>query len=163
VVEKDKTSEIILYVGSTRLSYNAINIDRSGWPSNAVEMSKQDPIDYAVWTVLQPTEPTKVAQSDLVAGFTLLKDVVDYAETYRLYDYLQFAIESIKNIYIPEVKIIINIENDPEIDEDWINVVIQADGDARDIVDKFDHLIELWVQHVRWPQRRMIRFSFSPS
>lgn len=163
LVEKGNTSDTLHHVGTTGISYKTVYIDKSGWTSNTVEMPTQEPNNYSVWTVVQPTETTKVAQSDIVAGFTFLKDIVDYAENYGLYDYLQFAIESIKSIYGQDVKMIVNIENDPEINEDWINVVIQTDGEVRAIVDKFDHFIELWVQHVRWPQRRMIRFSFSPS
>jgi hypothetical protein len=137
-----------------------IGNDPSDWFSDNIKISIQEPIEYSVWNDLHPTETTKVTDLNAIAGLMLLKEVIDYSEFRGLSDYLQFAIEAIKNVFGQDIKLTISKDSDPEINEEWINIEIQAEGNVQNIINKYNHVIELWVQHIPWPQRSMIRFSF---
>ena len=128
--------------------------------SDTIEFSKQDPIVFSVWNELQPTKTALIAQPFKIAGFPILKNVMDFAENNGLCDYLQFAIDCLRSSFSSQAQFIIIKDTDPEINEEWINIGIQEEGNVQDIINKYDHIIDLWVQHVPWPQRSMIRFSF---
>ncbi len=91
---------------------------------------------------------------------TFKKNLIDFAENNGLCDYLQFAIDCLRSSFSSQAQFIIIKDTDPEINDEWINIGIQEEGNVQDIINKYDHIIDLWVQHVPWPQRSMIRFSF---
>ena len=133
------------------------------WPSDTIVISEQYPIIYSGWNELQPTETTQVAQPFSLEGFTLLNDVAVFAVNNGLCDFLRFAIDCLKSAFGTDKNYIISKDIDPEISEEWINIDVKVEGNVNDILNKYDHVTELWVLHVPWPQRSMVRFSINPS
>ena len=54
-----------------------------------------------------------------------------------------------------------SLENDPEIDEEWITLNVTVEGEIEEILDKYDKYTDNFVYEIPWPERDRIRFSYN--
>ncbi len=55
----------------------------------------------------------------------------------------------------------LEIENDPESDEEWLTIDITVEGEVKEILKNYNSYITMFVSEIPWPEREKIILSYN--
>jgi hypothetical protein len=89
------------------------------------------------------------------------EDLYDFCVRNDLAVYLSVAIGLIRDSFPTIKRLRLQLERDPDIEEEWILIDFDVQGEGEDILNQYNRYTEFWVRSVPWPQRDKIRVSFN--
>ena len=93
----------------------------------------------------------------------LSQEVSSFCEKYRLTGFLKSAVDIINKSFLSIKEMEFIIEQDPEIEEEWLLIDIAVDGTSEELLDAYDKYIEQWISIAPEPVREHIKLSFRMS
>jgi hypothetical protein len=113
-----------------------------------------------LWTN-EPSEPSQNAPANVQARSVLLSDeVLSFCSRWQLFNHFQRALRLAQHSFLDLRKIDVEIENDPESEDEWLVIVVQVHGDIGKVLDMYEAYTRKFVQVVPWPALDKIRLIY---
>ena len=113
-----------------------------------------------LWTN-EPSETSQSAPANVQARSVLLSDeVVSFCFRWQLFNHFQRALRLAQHSFLDLRKIDVEIESDPESEDEWLVIVVQVHGDIGKVLDMYDAYTRKFVQVVPWPFLDKIRLIY---
>ena len=113
-----------------------------------------------LWTN-EPSESSQNAPTNVQARSVLLSDeVLSFCSRWQLFNHFQRALRLAQHSFLDLRKIDVEIENDPESEDEWLVIVVQVHGDIGKVLDMYDAYTRKFVQVVPWPALDKIRLIY---
>ncbi len=90
----------------------------------------------------------------------LAPEVTDFCDKKGISRYLKTAIDIIRRSFLSIKEMEFIIEQDPEIDNEWLLIDIIVDGTAEELLTAYDKYIEQWVSTAPESARENIKLSY---
>lgn len=90
----------------------------------------------------------------------LSEDVINYSSEHNLQSYLDITIDLIDEFFTSLESSYIEVENDPEFEDEWLLINIAIRGDINSVVEQYDLFISEYVKMIPLPERNKIRLSY---
>jgi len=71
------------------------------------------------------------------------------------------ALGLIRNSFPSLQRLSLQLELDPDTNEEWILIDFDVDEEIKEILDAYDRYTDHWVKAAPWPQRDKILTSFN--
>jgi hypothetical protein len=79
-------------------------------------------------------------------------DVLDFCSRESLLDYLPLALELVGECFPSARALRVQVEQDPETDDEWLTLNFTVHGETDDILDQHDEYTDRWISAVPWPE-----------
>src|ERR1700752_5076387 len=70
------------------------------------------------------------------------------------------AIDLVEKSFSEIQGVTLQIEKDPEVDEEWVTIDVVIKGEVSEILEMYNKYIDRFVSSVPWPERSKIRLSY---
>lgn len=88
-------------------------------------------------------------------------EVKKFCEGHGIQRYLQSAISLAKE-YFPFIQeLTLEVEGDPESNEEWVTIDITVEGNIEEIIENYDNYISKFISIIPWPEREKIILSYN--
>jgi hypothetical protein len=88
-------------------------------------------------------------------------EIIEFCSRERITSYLPSAINSIERNFPTTSELKIEVEQDPETDEEWLVLNVTTRGEVDEVLNHYDKYINYWVSTVPWPERQKIRLLYN--
>lgn len=88
-------------------------------------------------------------------------EIIEFCSRERITSYLPTAINSIERNFPSISELKIEVEQDPETDEEWLVLNVTIRGEVDEVLSQYDKYIDYWVSTVPWPERQKIRLLYN--
>lgn len=113
-----------------------------------------------LWTN-EPSDTPQNAPENVQARSVLLSDdVLSFCSRWQVFNHFQRALRLAQHSFPALKNIDVEIENDPESEDEWLVIVVQVHGDIGKILDMYDTYTRKFVQAVPWPALDRIRLIY---
>jgi hypothetical protein len=113
-----------------------------------------------LWTN-ETSESSQDAPVDVQARSVLLsEEVLSFCSRWQLFNHFQRALRLAKHSFLGLKNIEVEIENDPEHEDEWLVIVVQVHGDIGKVLDMYDAYTRKFVRVVPWPALDKIRLIY---
>lgn len=113
-----------------------------------------------LWTN-EPSEAFQNAPTNVQARSVLLSDkVISFCSRWQLFNHFQRALRLAQHSFLDLKNIGVEIENDPESEDEWLVIVVQVHGEIGKVLDMYDTYTKKFVQVVPWPAADKIRLIY---
>ena len=113
-----------------------------------------------LWTN-EPIEVPQNAPAHAQARSVLLSDeVLTFCSRGQIFNHFQRALRLAQQSFLDLKNIEVEIENDPESDDEWLVIVVQVHGEIGKVLEMYDTYTKGLVQAVPWPARDKIRLIY---
>ncbi len=112
-----------------------IALSLSGWAATFAEV---------------PPTPIPVRLSALQADVN--PDILDFCRRKGVLRHLRYAIRLIEECFPGARQLRLEVEQDPETDDEWLSLNFTVAGDITDVLDRYDEYTDRWVRAVPWPE-----------
>ena len=100
------------------------------------------------------SDPPKIVLTPTISDFCAKKDITRY---------VQKAVDIIYAVFPMIEAIEFVLEQDPEIEDEWLLIDITVDGTAGEILEAYDKYVGLWVSAPPASVRENIKLSYGIS
>lgn len=90
----------------------------------------------------------------------LSPEVTDFCNRKGITGYIKTAIKIIRRSFVSIKEMEFIIEQDPEIDNEWLLIDIKVDGTVEELLTAYDNYIEEWVSNAPEMARDNIKLSY---
>lgn len=112
------------------------------------------------WTN-EPNEASEDISGHAQARSVLLSDeVLSFCSRWQICNHFQRALRLAQHSFLDLKSIEVEIENDPESEDEWIVIVVQVHGEIDKVLDMYDTYTRKFVQMVPWPALDKIRLIY---
>jgi hypothetical protein len=87
----------------------------------------------------------------------LSEEVREFCERHAIFGHLAKAVELIRQYFTIVGEPVIQWEHDPDNDDEYLVLAIQARGSTSEVVESFDRFARAWSQFAAWPEVYLIR------
>lgn len=112
------------------------------WANETIESSQDAPVDVQARSVL------------------LSEQVLSFCSRWQLFNHFQHALRLAQHSFLGLKNIEVEIENDPEQEDEWLVIVVHVHGVIGDVLDMYDAYTRRFIQVVPWPTRDKIRLIY---
>jgi hypothetical protein len=88
-------------------------------------------------------------------------EVLRFCQRGGLTDYLLRAIALAKHYLDPADSMEVEVEQDPEAEDEWLVLNVPMHGRTDEIVSRYERYVGAWVGETPWPESGKIRVSYS--
>ena len=121
-------------------------------------------LGLGVRNVLWSNESNAVSGSvptDSQARSVLLSDeVLSFCSRWQIFNYFQRALRLAQQSFHDLTNIEVQIEGDPESEDEWLMIVVQVHGELEKVLGMYDAYTKGLVRAVPWPARDKIRLIY---
>lgn len=86
-------------------------------------------------------------------------EVKKFCEEHKIVPHLESILQLIQECFSPSGSVGLEVENDPESNEQWIAIDFRAEGEPEDLLQKYEEYTEREIQTVPWPERSFFRLG----
>lgn len=95
------------------------------------------------------------------AQSVLLSDeVLAFCSRWQVFSYFQRTLRLAQRSFIDLTNIAVNVESDPESEDEWLVIVVQVHGEIGKVLDMYDGYTKKLIREVPWPARDRIRLIY---
>lgn len=91
------------------------------------------------------------------------EDVERFCEQEGLQPYLALAYDLIEKYFPGAQEVEAEYADDPDSDDEWINLLVAVDAPMSDIIACDEQLTDAWLAAVPWPEADRIRILADPA
>lgn len=106
-------------------------------------------------------EPKKIESEKIDEDEIRKPEVSEFCLKHGLRKYLSDAIKLINKCFPSIQEFHIEVEKDPETEEEWITLAVTIQGEVDEVLKDYNDYISLFVSEVPWPERDKIRLSYN--
>jgi hypothetical protein len=110
-----------------------------------------------LWTN-EPSETSENASGYAQARSVLLSDeVLSFCSRWQIFNHFQRALRLAQQSFLDITNIEVQVESDPESEDEWLMIVVQVHSEIGKVLDMYDTYTKGLVRVVPWPARDRIR------
>lgn len=121
------------------------------------DITSSDPVEDFLKVEL-PTEFLKIPSKFLPQ---ITPEIIEFCSRERITSYLPTAVNSVERNFPTISELKIEVEQDPETEEEWLVLNVTIRGEVGEVLNNYDKYINYWVSSVPWPERHKIRLSYN--
>ena len=121
------------------------------------DITSSDPVEDFLRVEL-PIEFLKIPSKFLPQ---ITPEIIEFCSRERVTSYLPSAVNSIERNFPTISELKIEVEQDPETEEEWLALNVTIRGEVDEVLDNYDKYINYWVSTVPWPERQKIRLLYN--
>jgi len=121
------------------------------------DISSYDAVEDSL-TVELPIEFLKIPSKFLSQ---ITPEIIEFCSQERITSYLPSAVNSVEKNFPTTTELKIEVEQDPETEEEWIVLNVTIRGEVDEVLDNYDKYVNYWVSTVPWPERQKIRLLYN--
>ena len=115
-----------------------------------------------VWPIIKIIQLVeKIGSKKIDEDETSKPEVLQFCRKHGLMKYLSDAIKLIENCFLSIQEFHIEVEKDPETEEEWLTLAVTIQGEVDKVLKDYNGYISLFVSKVPWPERDKIRLSYN--
>lgn len=88
-------------------------------------------------------------------------EIIEFCSRERITSYLPTAVNSVERNFPTISELKIEVEQDPETEEEWLVLNVTIRGEVDEVLNNYDKYINYWVSSVPWPERQKIRLLYN--
>jgi hypothetical protein len=88
-------------------------------------------------------------------------EIVEFCSRERITSYLPTAVNSAEKNFPTISELKIEVEQDPETEEEWLVLNVAIRGEVDEVLNNYDNYVNYWVSTVPWPERQKIRLLYN--
>jgi len=123
----------------------------------AFDITSSDPVEDFLRIEL-PAEFLKIPSKYLPQ---ITPEIAEFCSRERITSYLPTAVNSIEMNFPTISELKIEVERDPETEEEWLVLNVTIRGEVEEVLNNYDKYINYWVSTVPWPERQKIRLLYN--
>jgi hypothetical protein len=90
----------------------------------------------------------------------LSNEVLSFCSRWQIFNYFQRALRLAQQSFLDLTNIEVQVESDPESDDEWLCIVVQVHSEIGKVLDMYDAYTKGLVREVPWPARDRIRLIY---
>jgi len=121
------------------------------------DITSSDPVEDFLRVEL-PIEFLKIPSKFLPQ---ITPEIIEFCSRQRITSYLPTAVNSVERNFPTISELKIEVEQDPETEEEWLVLNVTIRGEVGEVLNNYDKYINYWVSTVPWPERQKIRLLYN--